>query len=135
MIPDWRRISTRIWTLPNTLLGLGIGVFGLCLGGQAQRVQGCLEFHGGAIARLLNSIPPGQRFSALTLGHVILGLDADVLVRVRRHEHVHVRQYERWGPFFLPAYAACSLWIWISGGAPYRGNPFEVQAYAVDEEV
>ncbi|MDO8964417.1 MAG: hypothetical protein Q7W30_08015 [Coriobacteriia bacterium] len=46
------------------------------------------------------------------------------------HEHVHVRQYERWGPFFLPAYAISSLVQLARGGDPYRDNRFERQAYA-----
>ena len=45
------------------------------------------------------------------------------------HEMVHVRQYERWGPFFIPAYLACSLGLWLAGKDAYRDNPFEREAY------
>jgi hypothetical protein len=29
--------------------------------------------------------------------------------QTRQHEHIHVRQCERWGPFFLPAYGVASV--------------------------
>ena len=65
----------------------------------------------------------------MTLGHVILGQDLDCLRYSRRHEHVHVRQYERWGPFFLPAYLLASFILWLRDRDPYRDNPFEREAY------
>ena len=43
----------------------------------------------------------------------------------RTHERVHVAQYERWGPFFLPAYVAASLWAFARGGDFYLDNVFE----------
>jgi len=39
-----------------------------------------------------------------------------------------VRQYERWGVFFLLAYPAASLLAAWQGGHFYRDNCFEVQA-------
>ena len=48
----------------------------------------------------------------------------------RCHEHVHIRQYERWGALFVPAYLAASAWQGLRGGAPYRDNVFEREAYA-----
>lgn len=68
---------------------------------------------------------------AMTLGHIILGQTEAALDVSRDHEHVHVRQYERWGPFFLPAYLGCSFVLWMQGRDAYRDNPFEVAAYAV----
>ena len=65
----------------------------------------------------------------MTLGHVILGASEADLDAARRHEQVHVRQYERWGPLFIPAYLAASAWLWLRGRDPYRDNPFERQAY------
>jgi hypothetical protein len=41
-----------------------------------------------------------------------------------------VRQYERWGVFFFPAYALCSLWQAMRGRDWYRDNPFEREARA-----
>jgi hypothetical protein len=72
--------------------------------------------------------PTRLRFHAITLGHVILGTDPPTLARLRAHEQVHVRQYERWGPLFFLAYPAASAWLWLRGGRPYRDNPFERQA-------
>ena len=67
----------------------------------------------------------------MTWGHVILGQTAAALDISREHELVHVRQYERWGPLFIPAYLLCSAVIWLRGGDPYRDNPFERQAYRI----
>jgi hypothetical protein len=67
----------------------------------------------------------------MTLGHVILGQDRLTLDIVRDHEHVHVRQYEVWGPAFLPAYLGCSAWLWVARRDPYLDNPFEVAAYRI----
>ena len=44
------------------------------------------------------------------------------------HERVHVRQCERWGPFFVPAYLLAMLATRIMGGNPYWDNPFEAEA-------
>ena len=66
----------------------------------------------------------------MTLGHVILGQNAQCLERSRRHEQVHVRQYERWGPLFLPAYFLLSLGLWLRRRDAYYENPFEVEAYS-----
>jgi hypothetical protein len=46
-----------------------------------------------------------------------------------------VRQCERWGPLFLPAYAIASLSAWVRGRDPYEGNRFEREAFAVDREL
>jgi hypothetical protein len=68
----------------------------------------------------------------MTLGHTILGRDRESLEVSREHEHVHVRQYERWGPLFIPAYLGSSAWMWLRGRDAYRDNPFEVEAFADD---
>lgn len=65
----------------------------------------------------------------MTIGHVILGQDLFCLDACRDHEMVHVRQYERWGPLFLPAYGIGSLWAWCRGKHPYYDNPFEREAF------
>jgi hypothetical protein len=41
---------------------------------------------------------------------------------------VHVRQYEHWGPLFVPAYLAASLWALLRGRDPYYHNWFEMEA-------
>jgi len=65
----------------------------------------------------------------MTLGHVVLGRDELLLDLTRDHERVHVRQCERWGPLFIPAYLLASLWVKLRGGRPYEDNPFEREAY------
>jgi hypothetical protein len=96
----------------------------LCTGGRVQRRAGTLEFHGG-FSRWF-----AQRFGfgAMTLGHVIIGRDAPILDCCREHEQVHVRQAERWGPLFIPAYLAASGWAWARGRHYYLDNAFERDA-------
>ena len=65
----------------------------------------------------------------MTLGHTILGSTAAALDISREHEMVHVRQYERWGPLFGPAYLLSSLVLWLRGKDAYRDNRFEREAY------
>jgi hypothetical protein len=128
----WLRAVVGVWALPNSALGMLAGVLVLALGGRARCVGGILEFSDGRLGTALASLPARVRFSAMTLGHVILGTSASELARVRAHEHVHVRQYERWGPFFLPAYACSSAWQALCGRRAYRDNHFERQAYAAE---
>ncbi len=123
------RIAYIVWALPNTLLGASLGAIGLLMGGRVQVRRGVLEFSGGGVRWGL------ARFAtAITFGHTILGLDETALDLCRDHEHVHVRQYERWGPFFLPAYLLCSSWLWLRGRDAYRENPFEREAYGDTED-
>ena len=122
----------RLWALPYTLLGATVGMFGLVTGGGIQSRRGVLEFHGGGTAWFLRCLPNGQYVLALTLGHTILGKNADALEIARDHEHVHVQQFERWGPIMGPAYLGASVWVWLRGGRAYRDNPFEIEAYDKD---
>ena len=71
----------------------------------------------------------GWRYRAITLGHVILCVD-ELDPATFDHELVHVRQYERWGPLFVPVYLVSSAWSLMRGRHPYRDNPFEVAARA-----
>ncbi len=66
---------------------------------------------------------------AMTLGHTIIGQKKDELAIVRDHEQVHVSQYERWGPFFIPVYLWYSVLLWFQKRDSYMENPFEVEAY------
>ena len=116
---------------PGTLIGLVCVLLALASGGRCRLVRGCLEVHGGLVTRLLrHGVFLAGGASAMTLGHVILGQDECCLRRTREHERVHVRQYERWGPLFLPAYFASSLWEWLRGRHAYLDNRFEVEAYS-----
>jgi len=122
-------LLAMLWALPYTLLGLALGIIGLCTGGRA-RIRGCvIEFYGGSIKWLLQQFWFVEGAMAFTLGHTILGQTAAALDISRDHEMVHVRQFERWGPLMGPAYLGCSLVLWLTGRRPYRDNPFERQAF------
>lgn len=133
---SWRFLQQgmmMVWASPYTLLGILVGAAGLLSGGAARRVGRVLEFHGGAVVRFLHLMPNGHFVAAMTLGHTVLGKNAAALDDTREHELVHVRQFERWGPFFGPAYLAASAVQWVRGADPYRDNPFEIEAYEHDE--
>ena len=66
----------------------------------------------------------------MTLGQTVIARSLADLEGSRDHELIHVAQYERWGPFFVPAYLACSAWLWLRGRDPYFNNPFEEEAYS-----
>jgi len=118
-----------LWAFPATLLGLLFVPISLFDGG-VHLVDGVLEVHGRFVSRFLSdwSLLKGGA-SAMTLGHVVIGRDELLLDLTRSHERVHVRQYERWGPLFIPAYLGCSLALWAMGRQGYRDNPFEREAY------
>lgn len=123
------KVLQTLWTLPNSLLGIGVGFLGILTGGDVQVRFGCIEFHGGAVTWALKRMPVGAGALAMTLGHTILGQNQRALEIAREHEHVHVRQFERWGPLFIPAYLTASAWLWINRRDCYRENPFEIEAY------
>jgi hypothetical protein len=119
-----------LWASPTTAVGLLITAIALPTGGRARVVAGVLEVHGGFATTFLRAmfVLPGGA-AAVTLGHVVLGRDQRCLDITRDHERVHVRQAERWGPMFLPAYAVASVFAKLRGKDPYRDNCFERQAY------
>ena len=124
------RLLRYLWAAPTTAIGLLFVPLALLSGGRAQVVDGVLEVYGGTchfFLRRCTLLRGGA--SALTLGHVVLGRDRSCLDVTRRHERVHVRQAERWGPLFVPAYVIASLVAWLRGGSPYRDNVFEREAY------
>lgn len=130
--PGGRRVLRPLayaWALPNTLLGLAFLGPALLTGGRARLERGAVEIHGGFVRFFLRRclfVPA----SAMTLGHVILGQDVACLDHSRDHEHVHVRQFERWGPFMLPAYFLSSFLAWRRGDHFYFDNRFEREAYS-----
>jgi hypothetical protein len=122
------RLAAYLWACPNTLAGLLFAPVVLATGGRVRAERGAVEVHGGFATFFLCRCLLVNA-SALTLGHVILGRDRACLDRARDHEHVHVRQYERWGPFFLPAYFVSSYLAWRRGEHFYLDNVFEREAY------
>lgn len=124
-----------LWASPNTLLGLAVALAGLTGGGRVRVFRGVLEVYGPGIRRLLDRVTLGRTSArALTLGHVVLACDRRALESTRAHEAVHVRQYERWGPAFLPAYVVASLLAAWRGGDPYRHNRFERAALSREDQ-
>lgn len=119
-------ILGAIWTSPNTLAGLLVGIAGIPFGAR-------VAWNGRDCALVFRSWPWGPG-GALTLGNVILhtGASLDVycttyehraghcrhpMIRLGDHERAHVYQYMLLGPLFLPVYLLC-------GGISVR-NPLE----------
>jgi hypothetical protein len=127
-----RRIAIYLWTLPTTLVGLLFVPLALLGGGggRVRVVRGVIEVHGRLVGYFLRRcVPIAGGASAMTLGHVVLGRDQACLDASRDHERVHVRQCERWGPLFIPAYLLASLLVKLRGRDAYIDNPFEREAY------
>ena len=126
MKKPWIRPLVYLWASPTTAVGLLAAGLTCLSGGKTQVRQGALECHGGFARWFL-----GRRAvsaSAMTLGHVILGRTTDDLDRCRAHEQVHVRQVERWGGLFIPAYLMASAIAWSRGRHYYFDNYFEIDA-------
>lgn len=121
LIRFWR----YTWTFPNTLIGLVFSLPLIALGAEARVTHGVLEVGGGKAGKWL---PASFPFSAITLGHIIIGIDHKILAHCRPHEFVHVRQYERWGILFIPLYLGSSLLQLLRGRHPYLHNHFEREA-------
>ncbi len=117
-----------LWAGPTTLVGLVIVILTLASGGTGRSVDGVLEIHGGFATWLLSRV----NAAAMTLGHVVLARDVATHEWSRAHERIHVRQVERWGILFLPAYVVASLIAWRRGGHYYWDNHFEKEAYRLD---
>jgi hypothetical protein len=97
-------------------------------GGRAEVCEGVLEASGGFLPVLLSRIYPPMPIAAITLGHVVLARTPVDLEATRRHERVHVRQYERWGACFPILYLGASLAALLRGRHAYHDNPFELEA-------
>lgn len=122
------RIFGYLWAAPNTVFAVGVG---LLLGARFRVVRGVIEIHGPRVAWLLDRMPVPAM--AMTLGHAVFGTSVVALDLTRVHEHVHVRQYARWGPAFVPVYLGWSLVLYLRGRDGYRENPFEIEAFRVEE--
>lgn len=107
-----------LWAAPWSLVGLLLSL----LFRRRSVVRGVVLAEGAAWPRRL-----GWRYRAITFGHVVLAVDELDRATIE-HELVHVRQYERWGPFFVPLYLLESARARARGGHPYRDNTFEVAA-------
>lgn len=121
-----RRCAAYAWAFPTTAVGLLAAALTLGTGGRAQIRRGAIEVYGGFARWFLERRIVGAW--AMTLGHVVLGRDAPCLDFCREHELAHVRQVERWGLFFLPAYVIASAVVHLRGDHYYFDNPFERDA-------
>ncbi len=125
--PSPRRSTLAyLWVAPVTLFGLLLALFAYGLGASVKRRFGVLEVAGNTRTPILRRI--SSRFEAITIGHVILGRNHGTLTRYRNHEHVHVRQYERWGVLFPVLYVLASFKALLTGKRFYWDNVFEVEA-------
>jgi hypothetical protein len=133
MIARWTtRAAQYVWASPSTIVGACGALFAL-RGGRVCVVEGVLEAHGPLLDRALRRGPLPGGVAAITFGHVVLARDVETLDCTRHHERVHVAQYERWGPLFIPAYLLASAWAWLRGRHPYFDNPFEQEARLHDK--
>ena len=124
-MPRIAGVLGKAWTAPNTALGLLLGAVAIMLGARARGGRNAIEFLDQPFVTLLGK-------SAVTLGNtvhyapgrgpeqVVVRYDGRATVRLGDHEHAHTLQYERWGPFFLVAYAVS----WLPF-VPPAGSRFE----------
>ena len=110
-----------LWAGPWSLLGVLLAP----LFRTRRVVDGILVCEGASWPRRF-----GWRYRAITFGHVVLSID-ELDDATLTHERVHVRQYERWGPLFVPAYLLATVATKLRGGHHYRDNPFEIAARRV----
>jgi hypothetical protein len=105
-----------LWTLPNTIIGLLVG----SLTFQVPRATaGVLLFD--RRPRGVSKVLARLGRTAMTIGFVVIGTQR-VHGPLLDHELRHVRQYCRWGPFFLPVYGL----LYLRFG--YDRHPFELAA-------
>jgi hypothetical protein len=109
-MPTWLGF---VWTLPNTLLGLVLGLLTF----QRPRLEGGLVVFDRRPRGLTWMLPRLGR-AAMTVGFVIVSA-VPVEGRLLAHERHHVRQYMAWGPLFIPVY----LVLAVPFG--YRRHPME----------
>ncbi|MBI3647185.1 MAG: hypothetical protein HY240_00245 [Actinobacteria bacterium] len=111
------------WTLPNTALGL---LLGLSTFSAPRLAHGVLVFDRGA--RGLTWLLQRLGRDAMTVGFVILSA-VPVEGTLLAHEKHHVRQYMVLGPAFIPVY----LLLAIPFG--YRRHPLELAAMRAAGEI
>jgi hypothetical protein len=118
-----------VWASPNTFVGFLFLPTAWQRGSGMRVVDGVVELHGPLVRAILRHLPIHGGAAAITFGHIVLGRNQRALDVTRTHERVHVRQCERWGPAFMPAYLVASAWAWLRGQGAYQGNYFEREAY------
>jgi hypothetical protein len=115
-------LLARLWAGPTTLLGIAAALASLSVPRRAGPILLCRSSRGFARWFLLR-----RGYHAIAIGHLVL-MAEEASLDLLPHEMVHVRQSERWGPLFIPAYLAAMLVLRVRGRDPYHDNPFEVEA-------
>lgn len=118
-------ILRYLWALPVTMVGLVLAFAAGITGGTVRVREGAIAVSGGVSVKLLYPSWFHQGGAAMTFGHVIVARDEKCLNQSWRHERHHVRQFEKWGLFLIPAYWLVSFVLWFRGYDPYLDNPFE----------
>lgn len=113
-MPTW---LGYLWTLPNTAIGLLLGVFTFQLPRLAP--GGVVVFD--RAPRGITCLMPRLHRVAMTVGFVILAA-RPVTGRLELHEREHVRQFAAWGLLFLPVYFLLAVPF------GYRRHPMEIAA-------
>ncbi len=111
-----------LWSLPNTLIGLGFAALSLALPLPRDGLLVAQSNRGLAYLFLTR-----RGFGAITFGRVVISA-MPLTARLLVHESHHSRQYEILGPFYLPVY----LWLHTRHG--YPANPLELEAEACAAE-
>lgn len=124
----WLTALKFIWAAPCSIVGLLLAIIPLALGGKAKWVNGAVEVTYRESPARCHPLTNKLLFRGLVCGHVILAVTEEELEGIRSHERVHVAQYERWGIFFLIAYALSGIWQLVRGRDPYWDNYFEIDA-------
>ena len=137
-----RRIAAALrilWVAPVSLCALPLAPLAVWRA-QWRIVHGVLEITSPALSWFLHgpwfrAMSGGEGFAAATIGHVIVARNGACLDGCRVHEHVHVRQCERWGALFPFAYVGAGLYAALRArhwSAYYWNNHFEREARAAE---
>jgi hypothetical protein len=107
-----------LWSLPDSLIGVGFALLSLA---WPKARDGLLvaESNRGLAYLFLTR----RGFGAITFGRVVVSA-IPLTPRLLVHESHHSRQYEVFGPFYLPIY----LFLYARHG--YAANPLELEAEA-----
>jgi hypothetical protein len=121
-------VRTMWRALPGDLLGMLI-MRGCGINAPTRRVDS------GDVTAVLVEDPRIERWfrahlipvQAQTLGHFVFAR-GPVPPEIMAHECEHIRQWSRFGPFYLPLYFGSSAVASLRGRRPYWDNAFESAA-------
>lgn len=124
----WRSLRHAWRALPGDLMGL------MVMRGCGIRTSSRIVDAGDVSAVLVENPDIGRYFDvqmmpvqAQTLGRCVFAR-GPIPEHTLEHEIEHIRQWQRFGPFYLPLYFASSGVALLRGRRPYWDNRFEVAA-------